>query len=273
MIRTIRARTPRNAHFSRKENDMQEIWKDVVGYEGLYQVSNLGRIKSLPRQKSNTNGAFVYHGKVLTPMIDSRGYYFVRLFDKNHCARNRLLHRLVAQAFIPNPHNYPCINHKDENKKNPAADNLEWCTIKYNRNYGNAILKTKIKCKGINSKPVLQYSLSGDFIKSFPSMTIACQEIGVSDGCAGIVKSCKSKNLYAYGYYWRYKRSEIFPNHIDVQPYIVRHIIQSTMDGIPVAEFNSIKEASRKTGFSETNIGRCVHGNVKTANNYIWSYK
>lgn len=106
---------------------MQEVWKDIAGYEGLYQVSNFGRVKSTPRARTK--------GGLLKPQHDRKGYIVFGLCKNG---RNRMLkaHRLVAEAFIPNPGNLPEVNHKDEDKANNCADNLEWCTTPYNINYG-----------------------------------------------------------------------------------------------------------------------------------------
>ena len=102
---------------------MQEIWKDIKGYEGLYQVSNLGNVYSI---KNN---------KLLKLHISHKGYVVVCLY-KNNKQHTQQIHRLIAQAFIPNPNNLPCVNHKDENPGNNDFRNLEWCTYKYNNNYG-----------------------------------------------------------------------------------------------------------------------------------------
>lgn len=99
-----------------------EIWRNIEGYEGLYQVSNLGRIYSLRREK------------ILAGGIDTSGYIVVTLY-KNGKGKTKTVHRLVAKAFIENPKELPVINHKDENKTNNHITNLEWCTIKYNINY------------------------------------------------------------------------------------------------------------------------------------------
>lgn len=103
-----------------------EIWKDIEGYEGLYQVSNLGRVKSLKFNKI----------KILSQGISGSGYKIASLSKENQ-RKIFLVHRLVAMVFIKNPNNYPCINHKDENKLNNLANNLEWCTHRYNCNYKN----------------------------------------------------------------------------------------------------------------------------------------
>lgn len=109
---------------------MNEIWKDIEGYEGLYQISNLGKIKSLTKNC------------ILKPS-NCRKYKGVNLY-KNGITKTKSIHRLVAIAFIPNPNNYPCVNHIDCNKENNNADNLEWCTYKQNNNHNNHELKRKI---------------------------------------------------------------------------------------------------------------------------------
>ena len=107
---------------------MQEIWRDVEGYEGLYQVSDKRRVKSLNYNRTGKEG-------ILNPRENSRGYLHVILCkDGKH--KNYLVHRLAAQAFIPNPENLPEVNHIDENPSNNYLDNLEWCSSKYNCNFG-----------------------------------------------------------------------------------------------------------------------------------------
>ena len=115
---------------------MKEVWKDIKGYEGLYQVSNLGRIKSVDRIiKRKKNGDYFQKGRILNLQIAKNGYYICKLSYQNK-KPSKNVHKLVAEAFISNPNNYPCINHKDENKLNNNVNNLEWCTCKYNNNYG-----------------------------------------------------------------------------------------------------------------------------------------
>ena len=115
---------------------MEEIWKDIEGYEGIYQVSNLGRVRSIDRVCIMKNGLKrLQKGRIMAFFIGHDGYYIVKLCSKSSKVGYRV-HRLVAMAFIANPNNYPYINHKDENKQNNSVDNLEWCTPKYNTNYG-----------------------------------------------------------------------------------------------------------------------------------------
>lgn len=108
---------------------MQEIWKDVVGYEGLYQVSNTGLIKRLAGSCPTA-----HTDRIVKATDNGTGYWKIALC-KNNIQRQYLVHRIVAQAFIPNPNNYDFVNHKDENKKNNNVDNLEWCTKSYNAIY------------------------------------------------------------------------------------------------------------------------------------------
>lgn len=123
-----------------------EIWKDVQGYEGYYQVSNFGRVKSLTRTvKSNKGDNYPYatlSEKIRKP---SEGKYLQIILCKDGKTKKHLIHRLVAQAFIPNPNNLPCVNHKDENPRNNHVENLEWCTYQYNNQYNNRVERCRHK--------------------------------------------------------------------------------------------------------------------------------
>lgn len=158
---------------------MIEEWKDISGYEGLYEVSNLGRVRR--------------NGKILKPLKDS-GYLRAHL-SKNGIAKKVLIHRLVAFAFIPNPNNYPEINHKDEDKTNNTVENLEWCSREYNINYGTRNERV--------SKPVLQYDRLGNFIREWPSGLKAEEELGINNG--NISSCCSGKVKTAGGFVWRFK--------------------------------------------------------------------
>lgn len=175
----------------------KEIWKDIVGYEGLYQVSNFGRIKSLYNYRGK--------GNILIPRL-KRGYLTIGL-RKNKIRKWKTIHRLIAQTFIPNPHNYPVVNHKNENKLDNRIENLEWCTIAYNNCYGTRLKNVKRKV----SKPVIQYNLKGKYLKEFESISDAARAVKTSAG--NIVSCCKRNPKYnkVKGFIWRYK-SEVMPN-------------------------------------------------------------
>lgn len=113
---------------------MTEIWKDITGYEGYYQVSNLGRIRSLDRYVFNGQAYYLVKGSIKVLRHNNWGYCQVKL-SKGDKTKMFLVHRLVASAFIPNPDNLPCVNHIDEDKTNNCVDNLEWCSIAYNNAY------------------------------------------------------------------------------------------------------------------------------------------
>ena len=168
---------------------MNEVWKDIKGYEGRYQVSNLGRVRSL-KFKSHTR--FSKSG-VLTAMKDSLGYMCVNLSRKTF-----KVHRLVAGAFIENPNNYKCVNHKDEDKTNNKAENLEWCSHKYNNNYGTR--NARISQNG--GRKIAQYSLNGELIKTWNSEAEAARHYKVKrttiSGC------CAGRQHTSCGYIWRF---------------------------------------------------------------------
>ena len=151
------------------------VWKDIDGYEGLYQVSIFGEVR-------NTKG------RTRKGVLGGHGYLQIML---SKCGKTRtfLVHRLVAQAFIPNPDGLPEVNHKDENKQNNAVDNLEWCTPQYNMDYSNA-------------KWVHQYDKQGNYIKSWKSTKEVERVLHISNG--NISNCCNGRVKTAGGYVWRY---------------------------------------------------------------------
>lgn len=183
---------------------MKEIWKDVPGYEGLYQVSNLGRIRSYEKYKRAGRHTSVYYcpSKIIKSFSAGVGYQRVNLF-KDRKGRQLSVHRLVAMAFIPNPDNLPQVNHKDEDKTNNRLDNLEWCTAKYNSNYGTHPYRLTVKGrkKPKKSKEVGQYTKSGELIGTYPSICEASRKAKVDRG--SISNAINGRYLQAGGYYWR----------------------------------------------------------------------
>lgn len=165
-----------------------EIWKDIEGYEGLYQISNYGNVKTLPRPRVKST---------IMKLELHKGYYKV-CFSKNNKSKHFFVHRLVAQAFIPNPDNLPCVNHKDENSLNNCVNNLEWCTQQYNLLYGNRRAKVIEK----ERKPVGQYTMSNELIRVHYSIQQAARNINRNAG--PICRCCKGKQAFAYGYKWEY---------------------------------------------------------------------
>lgn len=180
---------------------MKEIWKTIEKYPD-YMVSNFGRVK----RKGNAN---LRKEKILKTSKNSGGYLKVVLSKKGH-TKTFFVHRLVALSFLPNPNNYPQINHKDENKENNRIDNLEWCTSKYNSNYGTVKERTvkSLKSKGIynklakvSSKKICQIDIDGNVVKVWNSMAEAKQQ-GFDD--TSICRCCKGKYKKHKGYIWKY---------------------------------------------------------------------
>ena len=166
-----------------------EVWKDVVGYEGLYQVSNLGRVKSLPRNGTHTNKE-----KEMTVRADPKGYMRLCLC-KDGKGKNVKVHRLVAEAFIPNPANLPQVNHKDEDKRNNCVWNLEWCDNRYNCVYNNRMKKIAQKV----SRRVR--CLETDIV--YESVADAARKTGLT--YSNIVYVCQGKFKQIKGYHFKYE--------------------------------------------------------------------
>jgi hypothetical protein len=167
-----------------------EIWRDIEGFEDLYQISNEGRVKSLGNNKSRKE-------KMLKGVKNSNGYLGVGLYKNGKLVR-KYVHRLVAEAFIPNPNHYKEVNHKDENKQNNHVDNLEWCSSKYNANYGTRNQKSSEK----RSKRVDQIdAVTGEVVRQWES-TNECGRNGYNQGH---VAACARGELKTFkGYVWKY---------------------------------------------------------------------
>lgn len=192
-----------------------ETWKDIVGYEGKYQVSNLGNIRSLNFHRSHET-------KIMKCILDKDGYSIIMLY-KDGKGTIYKVHRLVAEAFIPNPNGFPCVNHKDENPSNNDVTNLEWCTVAYNNNYGHRRDRLSKSLKGLNtwtrgvpksadtrkkiglgnSRKVIQMTLEGDPIKEWGSMTEAANSLGCKH--SKISECCRGNRKSHGGFRWKYK--------------------------------------------------------------------
>lgn len=223
---------------------MEEIWKNIKEFED-YQISNMGRVKSLKFNKQ----------KILKLDETSDGYLTIRLL-KNNIIKHIGVHRLVAQAFIPNPNNYPQVNHIDENKHNNCVENLEWCTQEYNMHYGN---RTKKMCK-----EVYQYDLNGNFVKKWESVAQAKKELKIRH----ISECCNGQMLTAGGFVWNY--DNVF------KPIIYkskkRVVKQYDLNGIFLKQWDSIAKVEKVLGFNNRNICACCRHKRPTAYGFIWKY-
>ena len=179
---------------------MEEIWKDIPNFENLYQISNYGRLKSFRRNKN---------GIILKNTNKKGGYFSIILYNKN-CNLHIRIHRLVAQAFVPNPNNLPQVNHIDGNKQNNYYKNLEWCTSKQNFEHSKKLglweYNHPYKCKKI-----CQYDLQGNFICEYENGEDAHRKTGV---CSRNILRVANKEPFnnkgsvrkqAGGYIWRFK--------------------------------------------------------------------
>lgn len=184
---------------------MKEIWKPVRNYEGLYEVSNMGRVKSVERMKWCGKGYYKAPERILKLKKRKDGYLQIKL-HKDGAEKVYLVHRLVSEAFIPNPNNLPEVNHKDEDKTNNHIDNLEFCSRLYNNTYNGRAKKAGKKLAEKLSKPVYSISKESGLITYWKSATVASRQIGISQ--SNICACLKGKRKSAGGFYWQYSDSE-----------------------------------------------------------------
>ena len=178
-----------------------EEWRDVIGYEGLYQVSNLGNVKSLERTVWNGKGYRVIKEGILKAGKNGRGYLYVILF-KGGKSKPCTVHRLVAEAFLENPENLPDVNHKDENKENNCVENLEWVSHEYNCNHGTRNRRIAEKL----SIPIYGINKVSGLITEFKSTMEAERITGINHG--NIVSCLKGRLKTAGNFYWIYAEEE-----------------------------------------------------------------
>lgn len=204
-----------------------ERWKDIIGYEGLYQVSTYSRVKSLNCKHQQIE-------KILLQKISKQGYYIITL-SKNNNLKYYRVNRLVAETFIPDKSNFKSmpdenrdeidldkleINHKDENKLNNRVDNLEWCTHKYNCNYGTRVERIKNK----QEIKINQYSLDGTYLRTWNSLSKI--KVILNYNIGHISDVCNNKRRSAHGYLWK-KYDENINN---IQPYNPKTLNQYTRE-------------------------------------------
>lgn len=265
--------------------NMKEIWRSVIGYEGFYEVSNLGHLRSVDRVQTNTKGICRrLRGRIIRPGF-SYGYP-VAVLTKNGKKKSVKLHRLVAEAFIPNPYNKPCIDHIDTNRNNCFVCNLRWVSHKENANnpismtnYSKAsskafgsgwkIINTRNENKSIHAEiPVSQFSLNGEPIHRYRSIADAARQTGIQRGT--ILGAVSGSFKQAGGYLWA--KDGVTPNKYVKNPSAKRKkVYQYSAEGSFVNEWASVSEAER--ALSITNIARCARLNRFLAGGFKWSYE
>lgn len=258
-----------------------EIWKDIgviddINFTGYYQESNFGRTKSLSRLVTNTNKKKqrVLKERILRVRKEKNGYCRVILY-KHGKHYIKQVHRLVGFCFIKNnnPQNKTIINHIDENPSNNCVYNLEWCTPKYNSNYGNAIQKRVDKTK----IPVVRLSLNGEVIQIFDKIADV-----VSIGCdtSSVTACCKKKRITHKNCVWMYKEEYDKIGQNDIKKYLnqllsnkrSRQIVQLSINNEFIKIWSEATEAS-VAGFSPRCIRLCCCHEIKTHKGYKWMYK
>lgn len=251
-------------------NEDCEIWKPAVGYEKYLEVSNKGNARRKTYSFIKRNGRW-YHVRACNLKLHSTRSGYLLVNAKG--GKEESIHRLVALTFIPNPNNYPEVNHIDEDKTNNCVENLEWCTHKYNSTYGSRtqkIRETLLK-KNYCGENVSQYTIEGVFIRTFVSFAEARKETGINN----IHQCANAKSTHAGGYVW-IKSGDTFEQWKERTKQIrtkERHILQFDKNGNFINEYRSALEAERKTGTNNSNIRRCCKGNSKSAGGFLWKYK
>lgn len=247
---------------------MFEIWKDIDGFVGKYQVSNYGRVKSLARLRKSKGGCLCpVKERILKPKVDDDGYLSCGLSIGIHKKMKFIrINVLVYQTFIGEITNGYDVHHKDHNKLNNFVENL--CLIEHKK---HSDLHSKDK-----SKPIVQYTLDGQFVAEYKSAFDASRQTGFNR--ESINKCCLGKQKTCANHLWCFKGKEyeienkVLKAQTRKTSGIIRQVVQLNKEGQLVNIFNSIVDAYDKTGIPKSNISYCCKGKLKTAGGYIWKY-
>ena len=241
---------------------MNEEWRDIKGFEGRYQVSNMGRVRGLDRWSLDERPHFI-KGRVLNPSLNNvKGYLRVSLSDGNRNYTHYEVHRLVALHFVPGYKEGLVVNHINEIKTDNRAVNLEWCTYQYNLNYSDVIAWKR--------KPVYKYDLDGNFIKKFNCIHQAELELGFT-----IVHAIyESKRGYAHGFLFSLEphTKEYWNKVTKRHKGSYKRVIQYDDYDNEIARFNTVTEAAKAMNVTVTCISRCCKGKAIHAAGYKWRF-
>lgn len=238
-------------------------WKPLERYNGLYLVSDEGHVFS------------VRNNRLLKLHATKLGYWRIEL-NVNGERKKEFVHRLVAECFIPNPDNLPFVNHKDENPSNCRADNLEWCTPRYNVNYGNAPAKRKANTTYYNgaenakSKSVYQYDLEGNFVAEYGGCREAGRITGLASNC--ISKAASGKLRQYAGYVWSYENEFKGYDSVVDQHFNKGAFLMYDLQGNFIRRFETSHEL-KEAGFSQISANRVCRGERKSYKGYVFKHE
>lgn len=242
----------------------EEIWKDIPGFEGCYQASTLGKIRSLDRYTNYKDKGTIAlkKGRILSPKISNKGYLEVVLVI-NGIKSYKRVHQLVAATFLPNPNSYPHINHINEIKTDNRIVNLEWCTPKQN-----------IEAYNESRTIVYQYDLQGNFIKVWNSLTKAAKSVngdktGIHHCCVGKLSDGKSKKTYK-GYIWTYESMTDEEKKSRTTNSNLTKVQQLDLEGNVLNTYNSTIEAAKAVGCNPSAITMACSGLRNIIKGYKW---
>lgn len=263
----------------------KEVWKDVQGYEGIYEISNFGRVKSVARTKKCGDMTLHYKERIKSINKNAYGYPCVTLC-KNGKSTARPIHILVATAFIDNPENKPHVDHINTDKSDYRIENLRWCTVKENANnvltrkhcrentYSKENLEKRIitrKNGSTKTRPitVYQYTKNGELVMEYESSRHASRVTGIHSTL--IRKVAKNEYGFAGGFFWSYKKD------VNSIPKIRQHtnskaVLQYSKDGTLINEFKSLKEACAVYGSTTSNLSKMINRGCPRSE-YIWKFK
>lgn len=238
-----------------------EVWKDIKGFEGRYQVSNMGRVRSLDRWNFGEHPRF-FKGMMRKPSPNNNGYLRISLGDGHGNYKHYQMHRLVALHFVPGYKEGLVVNHINEIKTDNRAENLEWCTYQYNLNYSDIIAWKR--------KPLYQYDLDGNFIKKFKCGHQAEQELGFT-----IVHAIyESKRGYTHGFLFSQEphTKEYWNKVTKENKGWTRRVAQCDDNGNEIARFNTVTGAAKAMNVTVQCISNCCRGKTIHAAGYRWRF-